>query len=65
MHGTADRITPIAGSEMVRDLAGSQDVTFTRYDGLFHEILNEPEREQVLSEIAGWAEAHLRAPTPG
>ena len=61
MHGTADRITPIAGSEMVRERAGSEDVTFTRYDGLYHEILNEPEREHVLNEIADWVEARLPA----
>ncbi|MEA2430024.1 MAG: hypothetical protein QOI19_497 [Thermoleophilaceae bacterium] len=54
MHGTADRLVPIAGSEMVVDRAGSEDKTFKRYDGLFHEILNEPERQQVLDDIADW-----------
>jgi len=34
-----------------------------RYPGLFHEILNEPERDQVLDEIIDWLAAHL--PTPG
>jgi alpha-beta hydrolase superfamily lysophospholipase len=54
MHGTADRLTPIAGSEMVYERTGSEDKTFTRCDGLFHELLNEPERQQVLDDIAGW-----------
>lgn len=59
MHGTADRLTPIAGSEMVVERAGSVDKTFKRYDGLFHEILNEPERQQVLDDIADWLDARF------
>jgi alpha-beta hydrolase superfamily lysophospholipase len=62
MHGTADRLTPIAGSEMVADRAGSKDKELKRYDGLFHELLNEPERQQVLDDIAGWLDARFPAP---
>jgi acylglycerol lipase len=61
MHGTADRLTPIAGSEMVIDRAGSADKTFKRYDDLYHELLNEPERQQVLDEIADWLDARFPA----
>jgi acylglycerol lipase len=61
MHGTADRLTPIAGSEMVVERAGSEDKTFKRYDGLYHELLNEPERQQVLDDIAGWLDARFAA----
>jgi alpha-beta hydrolase superfamily lysophospholipase len=61
MHGTADRLTPIAGSEMVVERAASKDKTFKRYDGLFHELLNEPERQQVLDDIADWLDARFPA----
>jgi alpha-beta hydrolase superfamily lysophospholipase len=61
MHGTADRLTPIAGSQMVVANAASSDKTFTSYDGLFHEILNEPERRQVLDDIAGWLDERFPA----
>ena len=61
MHGTADRLVPIAGSEMVVERAGSEDKTFKRYDGLFHEILNEPERQQVVDDIADWLDARFPA----
>jgi acylglycerol lipase len=61
MHGTADRLTPIAGSEMVVERAGSQDKTLKRYDGLYHELLNEPERQQVLDDIADWLDARFVA----
>jgi alpha-beta hydrolase superfamily lysophospholipase len=59
MHGTADRLVPIAGGEMVAERAGSEDKTFKRYDGLFHEILNEPERQQVLDDMADWLDARF------
>jgi alpha-beta hydrolase superfamily lysophospholipase len=61
LHGTADRLTPIAGSEMVVERAASDDKTLKRCDGLFHEILNEPERQQVLDDIAGWLDARFAA----
>ena len=64
MHGTGDDLVPIAGSEMVADRAGSEDKTFTRYDGLYHEILNEPERDRVMDEIVGWLDVRSRGLSP-
>jgi alpha-beta hydrolase superfamily lysophospholipase len=61
LHGTADRLTPIAGSEMVVANASSSDKTFKSYDGLFHEILNEPERDEVLGDIAAWLDERFPA----
>jgi acylglycerol lipase len=60
MWGTADRLCPPAGSELVAANIGSEDLTVKRYAGLFHEILNEPEREQVLDDLVGWLDAHAR-----
>jgi lysophospholipase len=61
MWGTADRLCPPAGSELVAANIGAEDLTVKRYEGLFHEILNEPERAQVLDDLVGWLDAHLRA----
>ncbi len=61
LHGAADRLVPIAGGEMVAERAGSEDKTFKRYDGLFHEILNEPERQQELDDIADWLDERFPA----
>jgi alpha-beta hydrolase superfamily lysophospholipase len=52
--GTGDRLVPPAASELVYERASSQDKTIKRYDGLYHEILNEPERDEVLGDMAGW-----------
>jgi len=54
MHGGGDRIVPPAGSTTVHQLAGSRDKTLKIYDGLYHEILNEPEKTRVLDDLVAW-----------
>jgi acylglycerol lipase len=58
MHGSADRLSNIQGSYLVYDKVGSTDKTLKIYDGFYHEILNEPERVQVLHDIEVWLAAH-------
>ncbi len=60
MHGTEDHLTNPRGSENLFKKAGSTDKTIKFYEGLYHEILNEPEREQVLVDIAVWMDARVR-----
>ena len=59
MHGTDDRLVPPDASELVIERAGSADKSIIRYDGLYHELLNEPERGRVLDDIVAWIEARL------
>ena len=54
LHGGDDRLTPPGGSRLVDELASSEDKRLHIYDGLRHEILNEPEQDQVLDEIVAW-----------
>jgi alpha-beta hydrolase superfamily lysophospholipase len=61
MWGTSDRLCPPSGSELVAANIGSDDLTVKRYEGLFHEIMNEPERDRVLDDLVGWLGAHLPA----
>jgi acylglycerol lipase len=58
MHGTADRIALPAGSELLHERVSSRDNTLRMLDGLYHEILNEPEQDEVIAEIADWLDAH-------
>ncbi len=58
LHGGADRVVPPAGSRFLHAHVGSADKTLRVYDGLFHEIHNEPEREQVLADVTAWLRAH-------
>lgn len=54
LHGSADAITPPSGSHTLCERAGSTDKTLKIYDGLYHEIHNEPEQQTVLDDIAAW-----------
>lgn len=57
LHGSADELSDVAGSRALHARAASNDKTLTVYDGLYHEILNEPERGQVLADITRWLDA--------
>ena len=59
LHGTADRLTDVEGSKQLYARAGSKDKTLKLYEGLYHEILNEPEKAQVLDDVVQWLDAHL------
>jgi acylglycerol lipase len=56
--GTADRLCPVEGAEMVAREIGSRDLTVKQYEGLYHEIMNEPERETVIDDVLAWLKAH-------
>jgi acylglycerol lipase len=61
LHGTDDRICALAGSTMVRDTVSSPDKTLHQYQGLYHEVFNEPEREAILTDLLSWLNRHLPA----
>ncbi|MFQ5629221.1 MAG: alpha/beta hydrolase [bacterium] len=53
-HGTSDKLIDPVGSQWLFDRAMSTDKTLRLFDGLYHEILNEPEKEVVLAEMVTW-----------
>jgi acylglycerol lipase len=59
MQGSADGLVDPGCGPHVYERAGSPDKTLTMYDGLWHEIFNEPERERVLDDLAGWVRTHV------
>ncbi len=63
MYGTADQLVAPAGSEMIAARISSTDLTVTPYEGLAHELLNEPEQRQVLDQICTWVAERAHAPT--
>jgi alpha-beta hydrolase superfamily lysophospholipase len=58
-YGTADGLCPPTGSQMLNSRIGAEDKTLTAYEGLYHEILNEPEQDAVLDDVCGWLSSHL------
>ncbi|MGO8965323.1 alpha/beta hydrolase [Mycobacterium sp.] len=59
VHGSEDRLIPVDGSRQLVDAVGSSDVELKVYPGLYHEVFNEPEREQVLNDVVSWINARL------
>lgn len=54
LHGTADRIIPYRASVDMVEKISSPDKAFKLYEGLYHELIQEPERDQVLADILTW-----------
>lgn len=59
LHGTADKATVPAGSEMFHDRAGSKDKTLKLYEGRFHDLLADLGRQDVVDDMAGWINERL------
>ena len=57
LHGREDKLTSPAGSERLRERVASVDRSLIIYEGLYHEILNEPERDRVIADLIAWLEA--------
>jgi acylglycerol lipase len=48
-----------ARSRTLYEQIGSKDKTLKLYEGLLHEIFNEPEHPQVLADLEAWLKARL------
>jgi alpha-beta hydrolase superfamily lysophospholipase len=62
LHGAADTITHPEGSPELRLHARSTDKTLKLYDGLYHDLLHAPEKEQVVHDLLQWLDARVVAP---
>jgi alpha-beta hydrolase superfamily lysophospholipase len=59
MQGTADRISDPSSSKMLFDGVGSRDKTLKLYNGFYHEIFNDPQRQEVFSDMEAWLKLHI------
>ena len=57
-HGIADSLVPIEPCRPIFQSIPSPDKTLKFYEGLYHEVYNEPERDRVISDLEGWLAAH-------
>ena len=56
LHGTADKLVPLAATQPVYQAFGTRDCVVQLYEGLYHEVFNEPERERVTADLLRWLE---------
>jgi alpha-beta hydrolase superfamily lysophospholipase len=57
VHGEQDKLISVKGSRHLMECVGSQDAHLKVYPELYHEVFNEPERAEVLDDVASWIEA--------
>ncbi|CAN1784916.1 Caffeoylshikimate esterase [Linum perenne] len=61
LHGTADRVTDPLASQDLYNEAASKYKDIRLYEGFLHDLLFEPEREEIAEEIINWMEKKLAA----
>jgi acylglycerol lipase len=61
LHGTQDKATKPSGSQFFYDTAGSRDKTLKLYEGHFHDLLNDIDKELVMADIRDWIAARIPA----
>jgi alpha-beta hydrolase superfamily lysophospholipase len=60
VQGSADKLVDPGGIRILENKTSSLDKTIKVYDGLYHEVFNEPERQIVLKDVENWLDAHLK-----
>jgi alpha-beta hydrolase superfamily lysophospholipase len=55
----ASRLTYPSGSRAFAAAGGAERCTLIVYDGLYHEVHNEPERARVLEDVVAWLDRRI------
>lgn len=58
VHGSKDTLASPEGAQEMFSRISSPDKRFELLDGLYHEVFNEPEREEVLDLVCAWLATH-------
>jgi len=60
LHGGGDQIVTPDASKYFFEHISSTDKELKIYDGLYHEILNEPEKDAVLEDVHRWIDKRIK-----
>ena len=61
IHGTEDKATRPEGSQYFYDNVGSGDKTLKLYEGGYHDLLNDIDKEIVMADILAWVNERIPA----
>jgi len=59
LQGSSDYLVDPNGAQLLEKKAGSTDKTLKIYEGLYHEVHNEPERELMFKDLETWLENRI------
>ncbi len=59
LHGSEDRVVPVSATLEAFERIKSGDKQKKIYQGMYHEIHNEVNRNEVLEDISGWIGDHV------
>jgi len=59
LQGSGDKIVDSDGARMLYEKVRSKDKTLKIYEGLYHEIHNEPDREIMFRDLDDWLQTHI------
>ena len=57
-YGENDGLVSVPAQKTWFERLGSRDKTLTPWPGLYHEIMNEPERDAVIDRYVAWLDTH-------
>jgi acylglycerol lipase len=61
IHGTADKATRPAGSQYFYDKAASTDKTLKLYEGHYHDLFGDLDKEIVMADVLKWIDERIPA----
>jgi len=57
MHGDQDKLSALSGSRDFYEAVGSKEKALKIYEGFYHEIFNELDRDRVIYDLVKWLDA--------
>jgi alpha-beta hydrolase superfamily lysophospholipase len=59
LHGEEDQLTSVPASRQFIEALRASDKHLTVYPGMYHELFNEPERDEIIDTCIAWIRQRL------
>jgi len=54
MHGTEDKLASVDATKRLFERIGSSDKELVIYPGFYHELFNEPDKQEIFDRVTDW-----------
>jgi alpha-beta hydrolase superfamily lysophospholipase len=59
MHGTEDRLASVDATRRLFERIAGSDKELVIYPGFYHELFNEPDKQEVFERVTGWLDKRV------